>query len=102
MNFKHIKDLSNEDPRCTRKISLWKHLPSNTFYVDDCALDEHIGSFVDYSYMLYTKIYLANKKKTQTEPYREDLSMNAKKLTRQEFVIGKISYKGTYWKLFEK
>jgi len=52
--------------------------------------------------MLYTKIYLANKKKTQTEPYREDLSMNAKQLTRQEFVIGKISYKGTYWKLFEK
>ena len=73
-------------------LSLWKHIPTNTYYVsrDFCEI---IQPKVDYSYML-----LYTPEPERESPYRQTLT-NPKRVTQADFVARFIEYDNEIWQL---
>jgi hypothetical protein len=93
MNYEYVKDLFNVNPTFSSTTRLWKHIPTNTYYVS-YDFKEIIKPAIDNSYML-----LSDNCESKTSPYRSYLSQNAKQLTAYDFSCGVVQYNKSYWKL---
>lgn len=90
MEYEFVKTCFNEQPYFSSTVNLWKHIPTNTYYISR-DFREIIKPAIDYSNML-----LYEPPPVKHSPYRSFLT-NHKQVSNKDFISGFVVDYNSRW-----